>query len=300
MKCHCCLVFGPLISVEFLQWIISIIGSFLFLSDCFFWFSHCFHISVCIVRSWVHLHMYLCALTSANWRFCWRRKMSEGGSKKGLKKYMKKHVWKTALTIQRQLRGRRDCLVQYFTSSRSKFCTAQPYFNFIAVLFKTKKKKGKKKPNKLSLGWKTNSSSEYPGTALNLPVPFGLLDTVTFMSLSYLYPFFCKVRPSCFVLGFFAWKGTECHKLPFPVISNLRWKTHWVAHRLLTSRHTHFQSTVFLCEQFKLHSYLSLENGFLYIFLVCQCLGGFLFFVLWNHFDILKLSAFSITFVELK
>lgn len=98
------------------------------------------------------------------------------------------------------------------------------------------------------------------------------------MSLSYLYPFFCKVRPSCFVLVFFAWKGTECHKLPFPVISNLRWKTHWVAHRLLTSRHTHFQSTVFLCEQFKLHSYLSLENGFLYIFLVCQCLGVFLFF----------------------
>lgn len=194
---------------------------------------------------------------------------------------MKKHVWKTALTIQRQLHGRRDCLVQYFTSSRSKFCTDQPYFNFIAVLFKTEKNNNKKKqPNKLSLGWKTNSSSEFPGTALNLPVPFGLLDTVTFMSLSYLYPFFfVKSDPPVLLWVFFAWKGTECHKLPFPVISNLRWKTHWVAHRLLTSRHTHFQSTVFLCEQFKLHSYLSLENGFLYIFLVCQCLGVFLFFL---------------------
>lgn len=177
---------------------------------------------------------------------------------------------------------------------------AQPNLILIPLLFCSKLKKNEKKTYKLSLGWKTNSSSEFPGTALNLPVPFGLLDTVTFMSLSYLYPFFCKVRPSCFGLVFFAWKATECHKLPFPVISNLRWKTHWVAHRLLTSRHTHFQSTVFLCEQFKLHSYLSLENGFLYIFLVCQCLGVFLFFVLWNHFDILKLSAFSITFVELK
>lgn len=43
----------------------------------------------------------------------------------------------------------------------------------------------------------------------------------------------------------------------------------------------------------------SLKNDFLYIFLVCQCLGVFLF-VLRNHFDILQFSAFSITFVELK
>lgn len=77
--------------------------------------------------------------------------------KKRLKKkiYMKKHVWKTALTIQRQLRGRRDCLVQYFTSSRSKFCTAQPYFNFIAVLFKTLKKRKEKKTQQI-ITWLKN------------------------------------------------------------------------------------------------------------------------------------------------
>lgn len=65
---------------------------------------------------------------------------------------------------------------------------------------------------------------------------------------------------------------------------------------------THIQSTVFLREQLKLHSYLSvsLKNDFLYIFLVCQCLGVFFFFVLQDHFDILQFSAFSITFVELK
>lgn len=177
---------------------------------------------------------------------------------------------------QRQLHGRRDCLVQYFTSSRSKFCTSQPYFNFIAVLFKTKKQKNKTPTNYHLVEKQTHHLNSQVQHWIS-PCLLGFWTLWLLCHFPIYIPFFVKSDPPVLFWVFFAWKGTECHKLPFPVISNVRWKTHWVAHRLLTSRHTHFQSTVFLCEQFKLHSYLSLENGFLYIFLVCQCLGVFLF-----------------------
>lgn len=179
---------------------------------------------------------------------------------------------------------------------------AQPNLILISLLFCSKLKKEKKKKTTTNYHLVEKQTHHLNSQVQHWISPC-LLGFWTLWLLCHFpiyIPFFVKSDPPVWFCCFFAWKGTECHKLPFPVISNLRWKTHWVAHRLLTSRHTHFQSTVFLCEQFKLHSYLSLENGFLYIFLVCQCLGVLLFFVLWNHFDILKLSAFSITFVELK
>lgn len=139
------------------------------------------------------------------------------------------------------------------------------------------------------------------------PVPFGLFGHNDLMSLFfYLSPFFNRksdLPPLFWVVYFFVWKGSECHKLPFLVVCNLRWKTHWVAHRLLTSCHKHtFRVLYFYVTNWNCTLYLSLalKNDFLYIFLVCQCLGVFFLFVLRNHFDILQFSAFSITFVELK
>lgn len=109
--------------------------------------------------------------------------------------------------------------------------------------------------------------------------------------------FFLKQRPSHFSV--WVWNGTVCHKLPFPVICQ-RCSADGESTGLLTdaylTSHTfrvlYFYVSNSNCDLF------SPENGFLYIFLVCQCLGVFFFFVLWNHFDILKFSPFSITFVK--
>lgn len=85
---------------------------------------------------------------------------------------------------------------------------------------------------------------KFQGRALSFVVPFWLLDTVIFTFI--VISLFCKFSTSCFVSGFLVWRGTECHKLPLPVICNLRWKMHWVAHRLLTSRHTHSEYCILM------------------------------------------------------
>lgn len=84
-------------------------------------------------------------------------------------------------------------------------------------------------------------------------------------------PLYYLLKPACLSV-----LGMELDVIEFPGMcerSCTADRRHWFAHRCLP-HFTHIQSTVFICEQWKLQFYLHSKWLFIH-FLVCQCLGFF-------------------------
>lgn len=108
---------------------------------------------------------------------------------------------------------------------------------------------------------------------------------------------FFKQRPSHFYV--WVWNGTVCHELPFPVICQ-RCTADGESTGLLTDAYltSHTFRVLYLYVSNSNCNLISLEKGFLYIFLVCQCLGVFFFFSIMKSLWYSQIFTFSITFVK--
>lgn len=201
--------------------------------------------------------MYLCALNSVNRRFCWQKTC-----RRVLRSpQLKKTCLQTALRFTKLIiwMGRND------SSSISAQTTpnfAQPNFIFIVVQFKMNTNYLLVKRHNLSIWITLVQQTQWPRALGH----FGYCD---FFSLF-------KQRPSHFSV--WVWNGTVCHKLPFPVICQ-RCTADGESTGLLTDAYltSHTFRVLYFYVSNSNCNLISLENGFLYIFLVCQCLGVFFF-----------------------
>lgn len=108
---------------------------------------------------------------------------------------------------------------------------------------------------------------------------------------------FFKQRPSHFYV--WVWNGTVCHELPFPVICQ-RCTADGESTGLLTDAYltSHTFRVLYFYVSNSNCNLISLEKGFLYIFLVCQCLGVIFFFSIMKSLWYSQIFTFSITFVK--